>query len=441
MLAGQPHIDRPALAAFLGQLEYPVSYLDFETIGTAIPLFDGVSPYQQVPFQYSLHIVRQPGAKSRPEHRQFLGRRHGGPAPGIHAPTPRRHCRQTGSVVAYNAGFETSRLKECCELLPEFKPWLRKVTPRIVDLLLPFRGFRYHHPDQNGSNSMKAVLPALTGQGYEKLAIQEGDAASREFLRVTFGEVHRRRAPPRAPGVGGILRPGHARHGSDRGKTQRADCYRTGLKIMPRNRKSNLELLLKLPWWVSAVLGVASFVALRWVIPARAGPRPSPPIPSPSLCPNWLSVPLALFALIAVGSFLFARKRHRLVDEQTSLEKLRETGWKDFEYLVAEAFRRQGYDVDYSLGRGADGGVDLTLRRDGRTSLVQCKTKTQVFSRPPWERMMRFHDPVKEQAYPNCTQVATQPVPATSEPQVAGVVSKADSLVPFTISRQLNANL
>jgi hypothetical protein len=59
----------------------------------------------------------------------------------------------------------------------------------IANLLLPFRGFRYHHPAQNGSNSMKAVLPALTGQGYEKLKIQEGGAASREFLRVTFGEV------------------------------------------------------------------------------------------------------------------------------------------------------------------------------------------------------------------------------------------------------------
>jgi hypothetical protein len=101
----------------------------------------------------------------------------------------RNDLPDTGSVVAYNAGFETSRLKECCELLPEFKPWLRKVTPRIVDLLLPFRGFRYHHPDQNGSNSMKAVLPALTGKGYEHLTIQEGNAASREFLRVTFGDV------------------------------------------------------------------------------------------------------------------------------------------------------------------------------------------------------------------------------------------------------------
>ena len=72
LIAGQPHIDCPALAAFLGQLEYPVSYLDFETIGTAIPLFDGVSPYQQVPFQYSMHIVRQPGAD--PEHHGYACR-------------------------------------------------------------------------------------------------------------------------------------------------------------------------------------------------------------------------------------------------------------------------------------------------------------------------------------------------------------------------------
>jgi hypothetical protein len=186
LLAGQPHIDRPALAAFLSQLEYPVSYLDFETIGTAIPLFDNCGPYRQIPFQYSLHIVRSPCAA--PEHFSHL-------AVGPADPRPefmRQLCAdlpETGSVVAYNAGFETSRLKENCELLPEYKPWLRKVTPRIVDLLLPFRGFRYHHPDQNGSNSMKSVLPALTGKGYEKLAIQEGGAASREFLRVTFGDV------------------------------------------------------------------------------------------------------------------------------------------------------------------------------------------------------------------------------------------------------------
>jgi restriction system protein len=62
-----------------------------------------------------------------------------------------------------------------------------------------------------------------------------------------------------------------------------------------------------------------------------------------------------------------------LVNDQQSLQSIRETSWKDFEYLVAEAFRRQGYSVDYSLVQGADGGVDLTLRKGGRVSLVQCK--------------------------------------------------------------------
>ena len=96
---------------------------------------------------------------------------------------------ETGSVVAYNAQFELGRLEECCEALPEFKPWMRGVEKRVVDLLLPFRGFRYYHPAQRGSASMKAVLPALTGQGYGDLAIQEGNTASLEFLRVMYGDV------------------------------------------------------------------------------------------------------------------------------------------------------------------------------------------------------------------------------------------------------------
>jgi hypothetical protein len=95
----------------------------------------------------------------------------------------------TGSVVAYNAPFEQSRIKECCEALPKFSPWLKTVEGRVVDLLGPFRSFDYYHPDQHGSAGMKAVLPALTGKGYEDLAIQEGGTASNEFLRVTFGDV------------------------------------------------------------------------------------------------------------------------------------------------------------------------------------------------------------------------------------------------------------
>lgn len=185
-ISGQPHVNRNAISAFLARLQYPVHYLDFETFATAIPMFDGMRPYQQIPFQFSLHIVRTRGAE--PEHFSFL-------AEGRHDPRPEfmhklhNSIGRTGSIVAFNASFEISRLKECCDPLPSFSAWVADVESRIVDLLDPFRSFNYYHPDQHGSASMKAVLPALTGRGYESLDIQEGGAASREFLRVTFGDV------------------------------------------------------------------------------------------------------------------------------------------------------------------------------------------------------------------------------------------------------------
>ncbi len=147
---------------------------------------------------------------------------------------------------------------------------------------------------------------------------------------------------------------------------------------MPRHRESNFELLLKAPWWISAALGVISFATLRWGFPVWAGDANARQMIAKGVSPL-APLPLLFFALIAVGSFLFAKKRSRLVDEQSSLEKLRETGWKDFEYQIAEMFRREGYAVDYSLGRGADGGVDIVLRQADRKVLVQCK-QWKVFS-------------------------------------------------------------
>ncbi len=147
---------------------------------------------------------------------------------------------------------------------------------------------------------------------------------------------------------------------------------------MRRQKTSFAELLLKLPWWVSAAFGIVAFAGVRWGLPIWAGQNNTRQMLAKGIIP-FAPLALLLFGILAVGSFFFARKRSRLVDEQTSLEKLRETPWKDFEYLVAEAYRRQGYQVEYSLGRGADGGVDLTLHKDGHKSLVQCK-QWKVFS-------------------------------------------------------------
>jgi hypothetical protein len=182
-LSGKPHIQKTEIEAFLAGLKYPLHLLDFETFGTAIPLFDGVRPYQQVPFQFSLHIVRKLGSK--PEHRKFL-------AEGRNDPR-REFMRQLltaveplGSVVVYNAAFEKGRLRECAEFLPEYQDWVAELESRILDLLIPFRVFNYYHPDQGGSASIKSVLPSLTGRSYQGLEIQEGDEASREFLRVLY---------------------------------------------------------------------------------------------------------------------------------------------------------------------------------------------------------------------------------------------------------------
>lgn len=147
---------------------------------------------------------------------------------------------------------------------------------------------------------------------------------------------------------------------------------------MRRQNESFGELLLKLPWWVSAALGIIAFAGVRWGLPIWAGHDNTRQMLAKGVIPL-APLALLLFGIFALGSFVFARKRHRLVDEQTSLDQLRATPWKDFEFLVAEAYRRQGYHVEYSLSRGADGGVDLTLRKDGLTSLVQCK-QWKVFS-------------------------------------------------------------
>jgi len=185
-LTGQPHIDRQALASFLKSLKYPVGYLDFETFNTAIPLFDGLRPYQQVPFQFSLH--RQPAPGGTPEHHAFL-------ADGRTDPRPEfldrlRGCvGDKGSVVVYNAKFEKGVLDALADSFPEHAGWIENVKRRIVDLLEPFQSFDYYHPEQHGSASIKSVLPVLTGHSYADLEIQEGGQASLEYLRVHFGGV------------------------------------------------------------------------------------------------------------------------------------------------------------------------------------------------------------------------------------------------------------
>ena len=156
---------------------------------------------------------------------------------------------------------------------------------------------------------------------------------------------------------------------------------------MSRRKENFSDLLFMAPWWVSAGLGVFAYAGLRWILPAFAGQDKLVQAVIEGLSKLAPFVAF-LFGITAAASAVFGAKRRRLVDEQQSLETLRATSWKDFEHLVAEAYGRRGFTVDYSLGKGSDGGVDLVLRKDGRKSLVQCR-QWKVFSvgRPVLQQM------------------------------------------------------
>lgn len=186
VICGQPHIDRGALRDFLSGLRYPLYYLDFETFMTAIPLYDGTSPYQSIPFQFSVHVQERPAARATPQ--AFLAQGKEDPRPALLAAL-KEAIGPAGTVLVYYEAFEKSRLKEMALAFPEYSQWISGLLERIVDLLAPFRDFSYYHPSQAGSASLKKVMPALTGITYDDLEIGHGDIASLRYMQATFSDI------------------------------------------------------------------------------------------------------------------------------------------------------------------------------------------------------------------------------------------------------------
>lgn len=182
---GTATIDLPSLHRWLDELQYPLHHLDFETFMPAVPLFDGTRPFQQLPFQYSLHVQRSPGAA--PEHREFLSEGTGDPRPAF-VERLLEDLGPEGDILAYNATFERQRLQELARDLPEHATALHALVARIKDLHTPFKAGWYAAPSMNGRTSIKVVLPALVPHlRYDDLTVQEGDSASRLFLQLVTG--------------------------------------------------------------------------------------------------------------------------------------------------------------------------------------------------------------------------------------------------------------
>lgn len=177
--SGETFIHKAGIENFLSELNYPLYFMDFETFQPAVPLFDNSKPYQQIPFQYSIHLKEKKVSKLK--HFEFLAE------PGE---DPRKKfveklldvTKGKGNVIVYNKAFETTRLKEISRDFPEYAKEIDKLTARINDLMIPFQRKYYYMPEMKGSYSIKAVLPALVPElSYDNLEINEGGLASIEY--------------------------------------------------------------------------------------------------------------------------------------------------------------------------------------------------------------------------------------------------------------------
>lgn len=169
----------------MNELRYPLHYLDFETFMSAVPLFDGTRPFQQLPFQYSMHVRSAPG--TTPVHREFLADGKGDPRAAFveHLLVD---LGPEGDILAYNATFEKMILQQLIRDLPQYATLLHAILGRVKDLHTPFKAGWCVVPAMNGRTSIKVVLPALVPElSYGTLAVQEGDTASRLFLQLVNG--------------------------------------------------------------------------------------------------------------------------------------------------------------------------------------------------------------------------------------------------------------
>ena len=174
---GKDIIDNESITNTLNQLNYPLYFLDYETYGSAIPLFDGLRPYQQMTFQYSLHIIK--GKDKTPEHYEYLHTDTDIPIPKLLS-NLQQQIGPTGTIIVWNKSFEMTRNNEMAQQYPEYKDFLMSVNNRVYDLMEIFSKQYYISPGFKGSSSIKNVLPILAPHlSYKELEdIHEGGIAS-----------------------------------------------------------------------------------------------------------------------------------------------------------------------------------------------------------------------------------------------------------------------
>lgn len=181
---GVPAISAELISTLAG-VPYPRHYLDFETIGFAVPRWIGTRPYQQIPFQFSCHVEPSPGQFV---HQAFLDLSGRSPLAAfvealLHA------AGKAGAVLVWNQSFEASRIRELAAMFPKKADALNAIILRMVDLLPIYRE-HYYHPAMMGSWSIKVVLPTIAPDlDYSNLEVGDGGAAQEAYVRAIVPDV------------------------------------------------------------------------------------------------------------------------------------------------------------------------------------------------------------------------------------------------------------
>lgn len=185
-LSGAIHFDRKGLARALSGHGLPAWFLDFETVQFAVPIWKGTRPYQQIPFQFSVHRLARSGTL---EHREFLDLGDKDPSRPL-AQALLAACGRRGPIFSYNSAFETNCIRGLAERFQPLAAELSALAERMVDLL-PIARDHYYHPSQRGSWSIKSVLPAICPDlRYDELdGIRNGGTAMAGFLEAVAPET------------------------------------------------------------------------------------------------------------------------------------------------------------------------------------------------------------------------------------------------------------
>ncbi len=177
-------IDREAIAKRISTWEYPLQFLDYETFAYAIPQFEGIRPFQQMCFQYSMHTIDESGAE--PRHSRYLS--HGEDDRPPHALVESLKEAMSGgigTVLVWYEAFEKTRNTEMAAMFPEYAAFFDEINLKTIDLMKIFSDKLYIHPKFKGRSSIKKVLPVLVPSlSYSDLGIGDGLTATISWFRA-----------------------------------------------------------------------------------------------------------------------------------------------------------------------------------------------------------------------------------------------------------------